>query len=141
MARLKLRVSDLCWRCDSDKGTFKHMLYGCQMTRDLWNNIILFLNRVLGTKMIQNPALCILGIIPEGIGLTGHQVVWCRLALITGCRIVLRHWKAKNAIPFNEWCGEMTKIANYEQLIFKLNNKLEIFWKIWGPYLNLILKD
>ena len=95
-------------------------LYNCQMTKNLWNNIIFFLNRVLGTAMMQSPALCILGMIPEGVGLTGQQVSWCRLALITDCRIVLRNWKTKNVIPFNEWCGEITKIANYEQLIFKL---------------------
>ena len=31
---------------------------------------------------------------------------------------------------------EMTKIANHEQLIFKVNNKQDVFWKIWGPYMN-----
>lgn len=139
MARLKLRESDICWRCDRSRGTLIHMLYECQMTWNLWENIITFLNKILRTELLQSPALCILGIITEGVDLSAQQTIWCRLALTTGCRIVLRHWKTKNIIPFNEWLGEMTKIANYEQLIFKLNNRQEVFLKIWGPYMNTIL--
>ncbi len=73
------------------------------------------------------------------VGLSAQQILWGTLALITGCMIVLRHWKTKNTIPFNEWWAEMTKITNYEQLIFKLNNRQEVFWEIWGPYMNTIL--
>lgn len=115
------------------------MLYECEMTQNLWERIILFINKVLRTDLSQSPALCILGIITEGVELLSQQTQWCRVALITGCRIVLRHWKSKSVIPFNEWMGEMTKIASYEQLIFRLNNREEVFMKIWGPYMNFIL--
>lgn len=138
MARLKLRESDICWRCDEDRGTLLHMLYECKMTQNLWENMITFLGDVLGAELLQSPALCILGIITEGVGLSAQQTLWCRLALITGCRVVLRHWKTKGTIPFNEWMVEMTKIASYEQMIYKLNHRQEVFQKIWGPYINVI---
>ncbi len=109
------------------------MLYECQMTWNVWENIIIFLSKVLGTEL-RSPALCILGIITEGVGLSAQQTLLRRLSLTTGCRIVLMHWKTKNIILFNEWLGEMTNIASYEQLIFKLNNRQEVFLNIWGPY-------
>ncbi len=84
------------------------------MTQNLWENVILFINKVLRTDLSQSPALCILGVIAKGLELSSQQTLWCRLALAMGCRIVLRHWKSKNVIPLNEWLGEMTKIANYE---------------------------
>uniref|UniRef100_A0A3P8RUG3 Reverse transcriptase zinc-binding domain-containing protein n=1 Tax=Amphiprion percula TaxID=161767 RepID=A0A3P8RUG3_AMPPE len=62
MAKLKLRDSDLCWRCHRSKGTLSHMLYDCHLTQNLWKTIIGFVNKVLGTKFVQNPALCPLGI-------------------------------------------------------------------------------
>uniref|UniRef100_A0A3P8RLF1 Reverse transcriptase domain-containing protein n=1 Tax=Amphiprion percula TaxID=161767 RepID=A0A3P8RLF1_AMPPE len=135
MAKLKLRDSDLCWRCHRSKGTLLHMLYDCYLTQNLWKTIIGFVNKVLGTKFVQNPALCTLGIGVREEGLTVQQTLWCRLALSTGCRIVLRHWKTDNIVSFSEWMGEMTKIANFEQSIFKINNKLNIFQKIWGPFM------
>uniref|UniRef100_A0A3P8S9J2 Reverse transcriptase zinc-binding domain-containing protein n=1 Tax=Amphiprion percula TaxID=161767 RepID=A0A3P8S9J2_AMPPE len=50
MAKLKLRDSDLCWRCHRSKGTLLHMLYDCHLTQNLWKTIIGFVNKVLGTK-------------------------------------------------------------------------------------------
>ena len=44
----------------------------------------------------------------------------------------------KNISPFNKWLGEMTKMAYYE-LIFKLNNRQEVFLKIWRLYMKTIL--
>ncbi len=128
-----------CWRCKRSRGTLIHMLYKCHMSENLWENIIIFLNKVLSTELLQSPAFYILCIIPGEVGLSAQQILWCRLALLTGCRIVLRHRKTKNTIPFNERCGEMIKITKYEQLIFKLNNRQEVFWKIWGPYMNTVL--
>uniref|UniRef100_A0A671VMM1 Reverse transcriptase zinc-binding domain-containing protein n=1 Tax=Sparus aurata TaxID=8175 RepID=A0A671VMM1_SPAAU len=89
MARLKIRDSDICWRCDRSRGTLIHMLYECQMTWNLWENVIIFLNNVFRTELIQSPALCILGILTEGVDLSAQQTLWCRLALSTSCRTVL----------------------------------------------------
>ena len=47
----------------------------------------------------------------------------------------------KNVIPFNEWLDEMTKIASYERLTFRLNDREEEFLKLWGPYLKHLSKD
>lgn len=139
MAKLKLRESNMCWRCGNNIGTLIHMLYECQRTHDLWENIILLLNKILRTNLVQSPALCILGIITEGVDLSTQQTMWCRLALAIGCRIILRHWKTKTVIPFNEWLTEIIKIASYEQLSFKLNNRQEVFSKIWGPFMSMVL--
>lgn len=138
MARLKLCESELCWRCERSRGTLLHMLYECEKTQNLWEQIILLINKVFGVELSQGPALCILGIITEDVELSPQQTLWCRLALTTGCRIALRHWKSQNTLQFNEWLDEINKIANYERLIFKLNNKEEIFTEIWGPYLRLV---
>lgn len=48
-------------------------------------------------------------------------------------------FKTKNILLLNEWLGEMTKIGHYEQFIFKLNNRQEVFLKILGPNMNIIL--
>ena len=42
LARLKLRNSDLCWRCNGGVGTLVHMLYECDKKRDVeCNNCVL----------------------------------------------------------------------------------------------------
>ena len=56
----------------------------CEKTQNLWENIILFINKVFGIDLSQSPALCILGIVTEGAELSLQQTLWCRLALRLG---------------------------------------------------------
>ena len=114
MARLGLRNSDLCWRCDASWSTFVHMLYSCPRIDLLWSKISSFIKTVMSSTLVQQLLLCLLGVLPKGSGPTVHQIVWCRTALTTRCRIVLRHWKSKEAISAKEWFDEMVKIASYE---------------------------
>lgn len=51
---------------------------------------------------------------------------------------MLRHWESKEKVGFQEWRDELAKMASFEQLIYKINNSLNVFRNIWGPYLEVI---
>lgn len=138
MARLGLRDSDVCWRCNTECGTLLHMLYSCPMIDPLWSEIVSFINNLLTTALVRHPLLCLLGVVPQGNGLNSHQSSWCRIALITGCRIILRHWKTQVVVSMVEWFNEMSKIASYEKLCYRMINKEDVYVKIWGPYLDIL---
>ena len=40
----------------------------------------------------------------------------------------------KEFIMVKEWFHEMAKIASYERLCYRLQDKEELYMKIWGPY-------
>lgn len=80
----------------------------------------------------------ILGIVPTEAKLSTRACTWVKVALITGSRIALRHWKSKEKVGFKEWRDEPAKIASFEQLIYKINNSLNVFRNIWGPYLEVM---
>lgn len=114
MARLKLCESELCWRGERSTGTLLHILLHKKLKRHtIYGKKILLSNRVFRLELCRGPALCILGIISEDVDLSPQQTLWCRLALTTGCRIALRHWRSQNTIQFNEWLEEINKIASY----------------------------
>lgn len=52
MARLGLRNSDLCWRCDATCGTLLHMLYLCPMIDLLWSKIISFIDTAMSSALL-----------------------------------------------------------------------------------------
>ncbi len=78
MARLKLRDDDMCWCCHKEVGTMLHMLYNCDMVKDLWGKIESFINELFNISQIKSPALCMLGIIPEELRIHGLNRQWCR---------------------------------------------------------------
>ena len=136
MARLGLREDRNCWRCNKEIGTLLHMLYECEMVHDFWSTVIRHVNDIMETNFTMNPALCVLGIL--NVPLSSQKNAWVTLALITGCRIVLRHWKSKERITIKEWKDEIARVASFEQLIHKINNSLHVFQKVWDPYIRYI---
>lgn len=124
MARLGLRNSELCWRCDAFSGTLLHMLYSCPMIDLLWSKIMFFINTVMSSALVQQPLFCLLGMPPKGSGKNIYQIAWCRTALTTGCKIVLPHWKTKGEILVKEWFDEMAKISSYERLCYRLTDSV-----------------
>ena len=116
------------------------MFYECEMVYNFWVAVIQCINKVLKVEFREGPALCILGILPRKSGLSTQRCIWVKLALATANRVVLRHWKSKEKISLKEWRDELTKIASFEQLIYKINNNLDLFLKVWAPYLEMIGK-
>uniref|UniRef100_A0A8D3AX75 Uncharacterized protein n=1 Tax=Scophthalmus maximus TaxID=52904 RepID=A0A8D3AX75_SCOMX len=99
MARLKLRDSDVCWRYDRSKGTLVHMLYECSMTWTLWEKITTFINKVLGTELRQDPGLCMLGIMTEGVILTSRQISTSYSLNLGEPLSYLQHQKVTRSFP------------------------------------------
>ena len=135
MAKLKLRDSNLCWRCEKEVGTLVHMLYYCEKNANLWEGVVALLNDLLGLQLTKTPALCILGLVPDNNTLTGRQKIWIRLATITGRRITLRHWKSSTRCCFKEWTEQMTRMASYERVTYRVMGREDIFNQVWGPFL------
>lgn len=55
---------------------------------------------------------------PKKSGLSSQMCSWVKLTLITGSRVILRHWKSRKKIHFMEWRDGLTEIA----LFFSLKN-------------------
>lgn len=83
---------------------------------NLWEGVVALLND-----------LCILGLLPDNNTLTGRQKLWIRLATITGCRIILRHWKSSTLCCFKEWTEQMTESLT--------EGREDIFNQVWGSFL------
>ncbi len=63
---------------------------------------------------------------------------WLKVALTTAKRVILRHWAGKNNPTYSEWLNALTETASYEQLIYKINGRMDIYTEIWEPFLTQI---
>ncbi len=138
MARLKLRDDDMCWSCHKKVGTMLHMLHNCDIIKDLWEKTVSFINELFNISLIKSPALCMLGIIPKELRMHGLNRQWCRMAMLTGCRIIVRQWKTTTPSSFEHWIEVMSNTATYEQVIFRLSGRQDLFLKTWSPFLDYI---
>lgn len=73
-----------------------------------WENVILFINKVLRKRIISEPRLMCSGCNNRGTG----------VIIPAGSRIILRHWKWKYIIPFSSWMARNSQAGT--ALIFKV---------------------
>lgn len=138
LAKLKLRENDICWRCDKETGTLVHLLYYCEKTVCMWDTIVAFLNKMLDMSLVKTPALCLLGLLPLDIRMSRRMKLWIQLAVTTGCRVNLRHWKSSTCSSYNEWLEAMCKMATYERVTHRVMGREDVFEEVWGRFLGEI---
>ncbi len=80
MPGLKLTDDDSCWHCCNETGAVLHMLYDCDMVKDLWCEFISLINDLFNISLTKSQALCLLGIIPCEYQMSGLKELWCQLA-------------------------------------------------------------
>ena len=93
---------------------------------------------LFGLQLTKTRALCILGLLPDNNTLTSRQRLWIRLATTTGCRIILGHWKSSTLCCFREWTEQMTRMATYERVTYRVMGREDIFNQVWGSFLMAI---
>lgn len=98
-----------------------HMLYGCDMVRDFRDEIISFINELYCISPTNSPALGMLGIIPSKSKMCDLRKSWCRLAMLTAYRIIVRQWKKTSPSSFKNWIELTTNIVSYERAISRLS--------------------
>lgn len=59
-------------------------------------------------------------------------------SIMVGKQIIMRNWRNSGEPPFQEWYTELAKVASYEKISFRCNNRTEKYFVKWGDYLKYI---
>lgn len=82
----------------------------------MWKIHVNLMNDLFHLNLSKSPALCVLGLLPDSMNLSGRQRLWVHLAVMTGCRIILHH------------------LTLVEQVMYRVKGR-DIFNQVWGPFL------
>lgn len=70
----------------------------------MWKIHVNLMNDLFHLNLSKSPALCVLGLLPDSMNLSGRQRLWVHLAVMTGCRIILHHL---TLVDMNRSCTEL----------------------------------
>ena len=136
--RAGLSLSDLCWRCQAERGGVVHMFLNCPSLAIYWQRVMQKITDSLGVNVELTPAVCLLNSLKghERIGLKKAQ--WLKVAITTAKRVILRHWAGGNNPTFSEWFTALSETASYERLIYQINGKIDIYTEVWESFLSQV---
>ncbi|KAF7236098.1 hypothetical protein EYD10_17095, partial [Varanus komodoensis] len=67
LAKMLPNMSNRCWKCKHDVGTFYHMWWTCEYVKKYWIKIHKWLEEMLQKPLAFKPEIFLLGIVPENI--------------------------------------------------------------------------
>ena len=76
-------IPDLCYKCNTDKGTLYHCLWECVHIQCFWRSVVGCISRMVSSPIQVCPELCILGIYLTGCNVLTPEKKINRLLFIT----------------------------------------------------------
>ena len=124
--------NDLCWKCQTVKGTLMHALWECHLVSPIWKNVLCLMQRWLSCKLPNSPRLCLLGDKTEVPLLNKHVFRVLNTALVTCARLILQFWKDPHTPTLKMWKVKMTENVACEKMLARLHFKNEAATEQWN---------
>ena len=135
---LKPSLSENCFRCNQDVGTFLHSTWACPKVTPFWKELKKNLEQLLNRTIPLDSRLFLLGdikgILPRLI-LDKYQERFLKIAIAIARKCVAVTWKDHNEIRIERWYTEMRSCIPLEKVTYNLRDRYDFFLKVWNPFI------
>lgn len=131
-------ISDLCYKCNTHKGTLYHCLQDCKEIKIFWSFVVRYISQITSSSIPLCPKLCILSIYPENCTLSNKEKKMVDLCLFQArCSLALC-WKNVNCPSIGLWLKNLVSSLALERLTYVLKKKIHEFYNSWEIFLDFI---
>ena len=124
----------LCGRCRVAQGDLIHLLWRCPKLHRYWTEVLATLNSVFQTNVPLEPLHCLLGVLEGVIEEEVTRVAFTR-ALFQARKLILLHWKSREAPSLKTWVQHVGRTLLMEKYIYQHRGNAGKFLKLWDPWL------
>ncbi len=135
--KMDANISPLCWKCNSETGNYAHCLCLCVQLQRYWSVIVNELSAIFGVPIHMDLMYLVL-VLPDGqITDRNHRRLFNVLTFAAGKNILL-FWIKNAASTEISWHNIIMDCIPNEYIMCTLHSKIDIFYKVWDPYLQHI---
>lgn len=136
--RIYPELSPICDRCHATDDTLLHSFALCDKVKIFWFNVFSLISEILNVQLDPKPLTIILGVLDNVKRLNNFQQCFLSYCLIVAKKLLLMHWKKKDAPTTKMWLSDLTNTLHLERIKYTLMDKLPLFDKIWSPLIQYL---
>ena len=130
--------SDLCYKCNQDKGSWFHCVWDCGKIQDFWREVSHMVFKMLSVQLPLHPKIFILGSYPPSPHINNKVKPLIDMCLLQAKRMIALNWKNTTRPSIGQWLREMSSALIMERITYMTKGKSETFNEIWEPFMKYI---
>ena len=105
--KYKSEISDLCFRCGTEEGSFLHCTWQCIKVRTFWYDFCDTLAKIIDAPFPLDPELCLLGNFTSiSANLRRHKIKFVEVALGVARKCIAITWKSDSPVAIARWFSD-----------------------------------
>lgn len=130
--KLYPQTSDLCWRCQKEKGTLLHIWWQCPIIASFWSEVSRIICLITETTLSLDVACCLLHV--TKFSFKKYKNSLSRHLLNAAKSLIPLHWKSTNIPSIRDWFHKIIDICDMEETVAQSNDLIECYHKTWSPW-------
>lgn len=129
-------TSEVCWRCQKDKGTLLHIFWSCPKLSRFWRVIHETIQLFTDKTITKDPAFFLLHATETPDKVYKRSVIRHLLDAARAC--IPLCWKSTTPPSIDMWLGKVEDIRQMEDLIHTAQHREEAFsktWQLWSMFI------
>lgn len=129
------RTSDLCWRCQQEKGTLIHIFWSCPRIQNFWKEVRRIIQKFTDRTVPDEPAYFLLHATDTPARVYKKSIVRHLLDAAKAC--IPLNWKSPHPPSIGLWLKKIEEINKMEDLILTNQNRQERYsktWQLWNIF-------
>lgn len=129
-------TSELCWRCQAEKGTLLHVFWSCSKLTNFWQTIRTTMQKFTDYNITNDPAFFLLHASNIPTKTYKKSVIGHLLDAAKAC--IPLNWKSPKPPTIDLWIKKLEEIKKMEDLIHTAQNRHEKFsntWQLWNMFI------
>lgn len=91
LARFQHTPDPTCRLCRADPGSFYHLIWSCPVVQTFWAQVIRFLHDNMGSPVVLDPKLCILGLLPD-VEVDKYHTIFISETIFLERKVIAQRW-------------------------------------------------
>ena len=125
--------SQICWRCQRDKGTLFHIWWSCPMIAIYWGKVKGTIKQITETKLVLDVACCLLHL--SSFSLTRYKKSLTKHLLNAAKSLIPLYWNSSRVPSVSEWLHRVKHVYEMEDTLAQDRGTAVNFHDTWQTWL------